>query len=148
MKLAHFPLLTFSIVILNFSSTLILSEPICQPPEESLDYIKWNDCEPRLDSLAWYGITKDKYTFRQASQLCQKYNGTLLMAVNEFIDKCAYFTMSLNNVWDEMVLYSGVLNCESGWEWCPYYWTKDCTQEFGYYRVVLLTCPENLLVKK
>ena len=42
------------------------------------------------------------------------------MAVNGYIDKCAYFTISSNGIYDEMVLYSGILNCESGvgWEWC------------------------------
>ena len=131
--------LRISMKTLIFITSLLFrhgfQQKICRPSTESFEHIQWNECEPSLDSSSWYGVTKNKMNFKEASEICTRYGGSLLVVPNEFVDRCAYNTLSFNQAFDELVIYSGHLTPYYGWEWCPYYWSEgnECVQDFSYY---------------
>ena len=93
----------------------------CVPEPWTYDLINWNSCTPNNDGDSYYGISIDNYHFESAVELCQCVGGELVSIHNTFIDSCAKDTINYQNVFEELVLYSGrYVEANSRWEWCPF----------------------------
>ena len=111
---------TQSLVITAIFVKVTLSDPKCTYPDDSETLMDWFSCG--LDDSAWYGITKNKYTFAGAVDTCDSVGGELVYINSKTIDQCSFYATSLSGLYNDFILYSGrYFAALDEWAWCPEY---------------------------
>ena len=120
----------------GFDPTKLESTQTCQPPAGSDSLISWSSCGIAKNYL--YGITKYTNDVEASIATCKAFDSELITIDTEDVDACAYYSMSLNQLSSEIVLFSGrYFEYLDEWGWCPFYqWgnpiDESCTKKIDY----------------
>ena len=83
------------------------TEPSCNPSDAAKSAANWNQCQLNQDNNAWYGIINESTDYHDAAKQCESFGASLVSASDKTIDGCAAYSIGVNKVFDQLVLYSG-----------------------------------------
>merc|ERR1719500_489487 len=112
--------LLYLIHLVVFVKGIFGLSPPCSTPVNSNSVVSWQSCG--LDKDAWYGITKTPVNVNEAVSTCKSIGADLIYITSEQTDICAYYSLVLNRMENQFVVYSGrYFSAVDSWAWCPRY---------------------------